>query len=673
MKALRYFAILGLLTAVLPAAAQQDAALADYVARSEAAAPAPLLARESFRQTTAIRSVKLAPDGKHLVYRTVHEPDNRLYLFDTATFTSSLLLASPALVDAEWTADSSTLLLNLGNSVGRLAISNPAAPAYIAALKRKSGDYYLGSDRTAAGGALVVRKQEDGVYVLQRIDLAGNATEIFRTADRIDNGFLSSDGNLAFIDLIAAKQRRVVSVANAVETTLLQCSVIMQCHAVTYDVASNQLWLLNNNDSDLPQLEQLSLAEQRRQKVHSDPTDIAAPSVFVTVNNKPAVVQYHDGLAHNYAVDAALNSPLAAITRHFPGSNITPAIGNDGVTWLLTEESAVLAEARYYLFDSINGSFTEILADERNTALPASQALSASQPVHYRASDGMQLHGYVTVPTGKRLQATPLIALPHGGPWGRVNSNYSALTQFLVNRGYSVFEPNFRASTGYGVNYMLAGHGQFGNGAVQQDLTDGVNYLLAQGIGDREHLAIVGHSFGGFSVLSALAFTPELFKVGIASAPPAELGLSLKLLISQPASLQSDPSMQEVMRLLAVDVNDAADMQRLHDESPQAQLGAITAPLLLMAGADDDRVSIAHVKEYSLRLFNQRKTLSLLIDEDEGHGLSSPIARRAYFYLTESMLAHYLGGASEPLEDPLLAAYIKRKLLLNSNSALLVE
>ncbi|MES2604226.1 MAG: prolyl oligopeptidase family serine peptidase, partial [Pseudomonadota bacterium] len=274
---------------------------------------------------------------------------------------------------------------------------------------------------------------------------------------------------------------------------------------------------------------------------------------------------------------------------------------------------------------------------------------------------------------GVPLNATPLVAVIHGGPWGRINSNYSGITQLLVNRGYSVFEPNFRSSTGYGLHYMTAGNREFGKGVVQQDIIDGVHYLLAQGIGDAERLGIVGGSFGGFSVLNGLAFTPDLFKVGVASVPPAALGISLVKLLNKPGELERDPSMKEMMRILASDVDDPADIKRLYDISPQAHLAAIKAPLLIMAGADDDRVDINHVKQYSLQLFNQGKTLSLLIDEDAGHGYGSARAKHADIYLTELFLSHYLGGALEPLDDPLVAHYIKRRMLMNSNTAVSVN
>ena len=82
---------------------------------------------------------------------------------------------------------------------------------------------------------------------------------------------------------------------------------------------------------------------------------------------------------------------------------------------------------------------------------------------------------------------------------GRAFENdYNSLVQTLVNRGYAVFQPNFRSSTGYGDKYMLAPKSDFGNGRVQADIIEGVQWLVANGVGDKRKLAIMGDSFGGY-------------------------------------------------------------------------------------------------------------------------------------------------------------------------------
>ncbi|MES2605295.1 MAG: hypothetical protein V4603_10170, partial [Pseudomonadota bacterium] len=238
MNTFKLLAALVLSAAAAIATAQTtDTALQDFITRQENAAPAPLFARTGFLEQATIRSARLAPDGKHVAYLINAEANVQLHVLDTTTLATSLLLSSPTLQDSEWMADSTTLSLNLGATIGTLSLENPGLPGYLAALKRAEGEYYVGLDRSQAGGILVVRDEGDDMHVLQRIDLAGNSTEIFRTPDRIRTAFLSDDGQLAFAQLTSATQHRIVQIANAEEAVLVTCSVIEDCDPVSYDAA----------------------------------------------------------------------------------------------------------------------------------------------------------------------------------------------------------------------------------------------------------------------------------------------------------------------------------------------------------------------------------------------------------------------------------------------------
>ena len=105
--------------------------------------------------------------------------------------------------------------------------------------------------------------------------------------------------------------------------------------------------------------------------------------------------------------------------------------------------------------------------------------------------------------------------MPHGGPWGRDTWGYSGMPQFLANRGYAVLQPNFRASTGYGKKFLNAGNKQWGD-KMQDDVTWGVKYLVAQGIADPKRVGIMGGSYGGYATLAGVAFTPDVYAAGVA-------------------------------------------------------------------------------------------------------------------------------------------------------------
>ena len=144
------------------------------------------------------------------------------------------------------------------------------------------------------------------------------------------------------------------------------------------------------------------------------------------------------------------------------------------------------------------------------------------KPIRYKSSDGLEIPAFLTLPNGFPEKNLPLVVTPHGGPWGRSNWGYNGMAQFLANRGYAVLDPNFRASTGYGKKFLNAGNRQWGD-KMQDDITWGVKHLIAQGIADPKRIGIMGGSYGGYATLAGVAFTPDLYKAGVAIVAPSNL------------------------------------------------------------------------------------------------------------------------------------------------------
>src|ERR1700755_2753599 len=129
------------------------------------------------------------------------------------------------------------------------------------------------------------------------------------------------------------------------------------------------------------------------------------------------------------------------------------------------------------------------------------------KPVSYRARDGLLISGYLTLPNNEREDKFPAVVMPHDGTWARDTWGYDHQVQFLANRGYAVFQVNYRGSTGYGKAFRSAGYKQVG-GKIQDDITDGVNWLIDKKIANPKKIAIFGGRFGGFSALYGVSFHP---------------------------------------------------------------------------------------------------------------------------------------------------------------------
>ena len=165
----------------------------------------------------------------------------------------------------------------------------------------------------------------------------------------------------------------------------------------------------------------------------------------------------------------------------------------------------------YYLYE-VKAKKIKKIADPRPWI--KEEEMAEMKPIKYTARDGLKIHGYLTLPKGSSGKNLSLVVHPHGGPWWRDSWQHNPEVQFLASRGYAVLQMNFRGSTGYGKKFWMAGAKQWGK-KMQDDVTDGVQYLIDQGIADKNKVGIYGGSYGGYVVLAGLCFTPDLYACGV--------------------------------------------------------------------------------------------------------------------------------------------------------------
>ncbi|HXC62232.1 MAG TPA: prolyl oligopeptidase family serine peptidase, partial [Nitrospiria bacterium] len=200
-----------------------------------------------------------------------------------------------------------------------------------------------------------------------------------------------------------------------------------------------------------------------------------------------------------------------ALSEKLPGYDVYVVSSNKEEDMFIVRTITDRSLGAFYLFDQKADDLTK-LAD-RNPWLKEEQ-LSEMQPIEYTSRDGLTIHGYLTLPKGKPVKNRPMVVNPHGGPWVRDEWGFNPEVQFLANRGFGVLQMNFRGSTGYGRKFWEAGFRQWGE-SMQDDITDGVKWLVDQGIADPERVAIYGGSYGGYAVLQGLTKTPDLYAAGV--------------------------------------------------------------------------------------------------------------------------------------------------------------
>ncbi|MCE9523373.1 MAG: alpha/beta fold hydrolase [Alphaproteobacteria bacterium] len=258
--------------------------------------------------------------------------------------------------------------------------------------------------------------------------------------------------------------------------------------------------------------------------------------------------------------------------------------------------------------------------------------------IKYNSRDGTKLPGYLTLPPGKSGKNLPLIVMPHGGPEVRDYVTYDNWAQFLANRGYAVFQPNFRGSGGYGKAFAEAGHRQWGR-RMQDDVSDGVKALIADGTADAGRVCIVGGSYGGYAALAGGAYTPDLYKCVVAIAGVSDIPAMLQ---EEETRFGDESAIYEFWKKRLGDPK--VDLAQMQSVSPALQPQNFKVPVLLIHGDDDDIVPIDQSKRMEKALRAAGKNVQFVTIEDEGHHFSKPASELKLLKELEKFLTANIGN-----------------------------
>jgi dipeptidyl aminopeptidase/acylaminoacyl peptidase len=339
---------------------------------------------------------------------------------------------------------------------------------------------------------------------------------------------------------------------------------------------------------------------------------------------------YNVGKPTTVYTDPKWKSIMDGINAALPDTqNFISSMDNDETIGVVVSTSST-QPATYYLYDFEERKLS-YLADSR----PWIKADEMAEMVPYEitARDGMQLHGYLTLPANGTDKNVPVVVNPHGGPWARDNWGYNPEIQFLANRGYAVLQVNFRGSTGFGMNHLLSSNRQWGQ-AMQNDITDAVQWLVDEGIGDKNRICIYGGSYGGYATMAGLTYTPDLYQCGINYVGVTDLNLLFK-------------SLPDAWGAAAVQFQDRVgdpktEKEFLEEWSPSNHADKIKVPVFMAYGRRDPRVVIDHANVMEKALKKNGVKYELMVKGDEGHGFRKQENVYDFYGKMESFLAENL-------------------------------
>jgi len=624
--------------------------------------PAVPIADKALLQRSSRTEVRLAPDGSAIAYLDLEGNSGTLQLYDLASRNTRVLLKNMPRAALSWSRDSRVLFLispgaitSLDVHAGRatrLGSYDPPLEQQVIALDPALPQHILVDeyDRNTSRSHL------------WRIAADGAREQLYE-GKRLSGIAIDAQGRLAFIKTLDERYNQIVARRDGAGwREIARCRPARTCSLQASSADGSKLFLLGVYNEDRRALLEIDAASGKQRVLHSDPEGVSdLRNVVLAADSRlPLIASYDMPRRRNYGLTPAAQRAVADVGRRFGESNVLITPAAPGKPWLLTESGSQLQYERYWLYDPLKRSFESILPDAASAPrLPPKHA------VRFRASDGMLIHGYLTLPSGIAPARLPIVTLLHGGPWARVDNEFQVLPQWLANKGYAVFQPNFRASTGYGDKYMLAAGMDFANGRVLKDMTDGVQWLLANGLGDRRRLAVAGESFGGYAALLALTHAPDMFQFGLAAVPPPDFARTIRLAATQNLAGTDDVPSSVRFGEMGITLADTASIATLSAGSPAANVKKLYKPLVMLAGARDDKVEIAAVSDYAARLQAAGKPVSLLIDPAAGHNPDKPVLREAYMHLLARLLHDYLGGPPPAAPGAELQTYLQRTVKMD--------
>jgi dipeptidyl aminopeptidase/acylaminoacyl peptidase len=616
--------------------------------------PVPLIIdRELLFGDPEISGAQLSPDGEYLAFMKPWKETRNVWVKKTSEpFSSARLMTTETARPVGgylWTRDARFIVYvkdNAGDENFNVYAVDPRAAGEPTPPSR---------DLTNLKGVRVMlfsapKSDPDVIYIglndrdkswhdLYRLKIStGERTLIRKNTDRIAAWIFDLQGNLRLAQRVQdSGDQEILRVDDSGFTPIYTCNVFETCDVIQFHKDAQRAYIqTNKGDLDLTTLALLDPATGQIDTVESDPlgrVDLGS-AWFSEATDELVETEYSDDRERRYFKDDYFKADYEWLKQELPDQEISVASSTrDDGQWLISAHGDT-EPGEMYLFDRKTRDLSfQYKIRER---LPR-ESLAPMQVVRYQSSDGLEIPAYLTLPKGLPAGDLSALIVVHGGPWARDEWGYNAIAQFFANRGYAVFMPNFRGSTGFGKRFLNAGNAEWG-AKMQDDITWGVKYLVTEGIADPKRIGILGGSYGGYAALAGVAFTPDLYRAAVDIVGPSNL---MTLLASIPPYWEAG---RKIMYARMADPDTPAGKKWLEERSPLFSAAKIKTPLMVVQGANDPRVNRREAEQIVIALRDRGFPVEYLLAPDEGHGFARPVNNLAMFMAVEKFLAAHLGG-----------------------------
>ncbi len=400
--------------------------------------------------------------------------------------------------------------------------------------------------------------------------------------------------------------------------------------AFTFD--NKNLYCISNLGRDRAAAIIYNIEKNEETKVLYEHPEVDVSYISFSKKRKtPIAVIYNTWKHQAHFLDKETEDLYNKIKSRYPGMEVNITGHNKNEDKYIIRVHSDIDRGSYVYFDQNKNKFTK-LEDVAPWLDP--EHMCKMKPIKYTSRDGLLIHGYLTLPKGREAKNLPVIVHPHGGPWHRDSWGFNPEIQFLANRGYAVLQMNFRGSTGYGRKFWEASFKEWGL-KMQDDVTDGAQYLIDKGIADPDRLAIYGGSYGGYATLQGLVKNPEFYACGI-----DYVGVSNLFTFMKTIPPYWKPYLEMMYEMVG---HPERDSLQLTKTSPALNADKIKAPLFIAQGANDPRVNKDESDQMVEALKKRGVTVKYMVKDNEGHGFHNEENKYEFYEAMEKFLQEHIG------------------------------
>ncbi|WP_246163514.1 S9 family peptidase [Sphingobacterium humi] len=584
---------------------------------------------------------KLSPDGSKIAYLGIHDHCKNIFILDLARPDSSKQLTYQSNYNVQWFfwADDEQLVFSNTQSpadslrlfrihVGteeRHPLVDPAKVRlrWVAPLRSQNGSLVLG-----------MNKRDSSLFDLYRVYMDGRPTQmIYKNPGNVVNWFASPDGEIRLALTSDSVQESILYRAseaapfkevmrNDFETAFIPMGFVKGSNTNIYALSNDNRDKLSlveydaANGKEVRNIYEDKLGDLNFEGYSSIRQEVLYTSSFVNRNQKNVL-------------NPTLKEVYAVLKKKFPDMEITFLDNDINLNGFIIRAYSDVHPGEYYYYNKNSKELKPLIAD--NPKLK-DLAMYPMEEVSYLSRDNRTIHAYVTYPS-KQRKNSPVVVLVHDGPNRRTEWGFDPEVQFLANRGYTVFQVNYRGSVGYGKDFWTAGFKEWG-GKIQSDITDGVAWLIHQGIADKDRIAIMGAGFGGYSALYAAAFNSTLYRCAISSSGYSNMFTYFR---------EIPPHLKHYVQLYyRIIGNPAKESELFQAISPIFHADKVRIPVLYFQGGKDKFTSVTDANQFVGKLKNNQIPVRYIFKKDEGKRFRNEENVVEYYQEIEQFLAEYL-------------------------------